>query len=58
MLLVYPLYEDLRLKLFDTVITYFPFFEALSNSQKLSVIPSCDSAEIVPLCAKPWMRYE
>ena len=52
MLLVCPLYEDLRLKLFDRVTTYFPFFKPLSDSQKLSVILSYESVEIVRICAK------
>ena len=39
-LLMCPLYDDLRLKLFDSLITYFPFFGSLNESQKLSVILS------------------
>ena len=51
-LLMCPLYDDLRLKLFDSLITYFPFFGSLNESQKLSVILSCDHIEIMRLCAK------
>ena len=51
-LLVCPLYDDLRHMLLSSIYEDFPYFDTLSNDQKLSVILSCDSVEILRLSAK------
>ena len=46
-LLVCPLYDDLRHRLLSSIYEDFPYFDSLSNDQKLSAILSCDSVEIL-----------
>ena len=55
-LFVCPLYDDVRHRLLSSIFEEFPYFDTLSNDQKLSVILSCDSVEILSLSAKT--RYE
>ena len=50
-LLVCPLYDDLSHRLFS-IYEDFTYFDTLTNDQKLSVILSYDSVEILRLSAK------